>query len=287
MWSGTGSNCRPSAFQVNRAKRCADLQKRTSLTSGTALGGRCSVNANRGQYTPSTRQDNTPAQDHRDRRRHDHGRHPVGARRWPVRSVPPPRATRHSRKPATLREQRHARSRRYMDVVLLREVCQVSLVPGGGPSSPSSRNWKRAVSRSSWNFGSGSGFFGDVAAQDRVAGRGVRPVPLNEPLQEGAQGLQPLPVGVSRQGALDTRRTGRPDFVVLDVVAADTRDAANACAADRSPAAATPQRRCVPFTDHSGGQRPQWDILRGGPSAAAGSARGPAQNGVCTRAGPG
>jgi DNA-binding SARP family transcriptional activator len=28
VWSGTGSNCQPSAFQVNRAKRCADLQKR-------------------------------------------------------------------------------------------------------------------------------------------------------------------------------------------------------------------------------------------------------------------
>jgi hypothetical protein len=116
-------------------------------------------------------------------------------------------------------------------------------------------------------------------------GRGVRPVPLNDPLQEGAQGPQPLPVGVSRQGALDTRRTGRPDFVVLDVVAADTRDAANACAADTSPAAATPQRRCVPFTDHGGGQRPQWDILQGGPSAAAGSARGPGQT-ACVR-GPG
>ena len=42
-WSGAGSNRRPSAFQVNRAKRCADLRKRMSLTSGTALGGRCSV----------------------------------------------------------------------------------------------------------------------------------------------------------------------------------------------------------------------------------------------------
>jgi hypothetical protein len=42
-WSGTGSNCRPSAFQVNRAKRYADQQKRTSLTSETALGGRCEV----------------------------------------------------------------------------------------------------------------------------------------------------------------------------------------------------------------------------------------------------
>ena len=40
-WSGAGSIRRPSAFQVNRAKCCADLQKRMSLTSGTALGGRC------------------------------------------------------------------------------------------------------------------------------------------------------------------------------------------------------------------------------------------------------
>jgi len=64
-WSGTGSNCRPSAFQVNRAKRYADLQKRTSLTSGTALGGRCNVYASSAQYTPSTRQDSAPTQDHR------------------------------------------------------------------------------------------------------------------------------------------------------------------------------------------------------------------------------
>jgi hypothetical protein len=28
VWSGAGSNRRPSAFQVNRAKRCADLRKR-------------------------------------------------------------------------------------------------------------------------------------------------------------------------------------------------------------------------------------------------------------------
>src|SRR5579859_4957276 len=47
MWSGTGSNCRPSAFQVNRAKRYADLRKRTSPTSETALGGRCNMHASR------------------------------------------------------------------------------------------------------------------------------------------------------------------------------------------------------------------------------------------------
>ena len=93
-WSGTGSSCRPSAFQVNRAKRCARPARRTSLTSGTALGGRCNVHASRTQNTPSTRQDNDPTQDHRDRRWRDHDRHPVGARRWPVRTVPTPRATR-------------------------------------------------------------------------------------------------------------------------------------------------------------------------------------------------
>ena len=46
-WSGAGSNRRPSAFQVNCTKRCADLRKRTSLTSGTALGGRCEVHVSR------------------------------------------------------------------------------------------------------------------------------------------------------------------------------------------------------------------------------------------------
>ncbi len=51
VWSGAGSNRRPSAFQVNRAERCADLRKRTSLTSGTALGGRCKIHASRTQYT--------------------------------------------------------------------------------------------------------------------------------------------------------------------------------------------------------------------------------------------
>jgi hypothetical protein len=42
-----GSNRRPSAFQVNDAMRCADLRKRMSLTTGTALGGRCNVHASR------------------------------------------------------------------------------------------------------------------------------------------------------------------------------------------------------------------------------------------------
>ena len=52
MWSGAGSNRRPSAFQVNRAKRYADLRKRTSPTSETALGGRCTLYASRVSTRP-------------------------------------------------------------------------------------------------------------------------------------------------------------------------------------------------------------------------------------------
>jgi hypothetical protein len=55
-WSGAGSNRRPSAFQVNRAERRAGLRKRTSLTSGIALGGKCDVHASRGRYARSTTQ---------------------------------------------------------------------------------------------------------------------------------------------------------------------------------------------------------------------------------------
>ena len=60
VWSGTGSNCRPSAFQVNRAKRYADLRKRTSLTSETALGGRCEIYASRVQYLVEVKRRRTP-----------------------------------------------------------------------------------------------------------------------------------------------------------------------------------------------------------------------------------
>jgi hypothetical protein len=55
-------NRRPSAFQVNRAERCADLRKRTSPTSETALGGRCNFHASRVRYAPSIRQDSDPTQ---------------------------------------------------------------------------------------------------------------------------------------------------------------------------------------------------------------------------------
>jgi hypothetical protein len=48
------------AFQVNSAKRYADLQKRTSPTSETALGGRCKIHASRTRFALSTRQGNHP-----------------------------------------------------------------------------------------------------------------------------------------------------------------------------------------------------------------------------------
>ena len=60
VWSGAGSNRRPSAFQVNRAKRYADLRKRTSLTSETALGGRCEIYASRVQYLVEVKRRRTP-----------------------------------------------------------------------------------------------------------------------------------------------------------------------------------------------------------------------------------
>ena len=50
--SGAGSNRRPSAFQVNDAKRCANLRKRMSPASGTALGGRCRIDASRLSLRP-------------------------------------------------------------------------------------------------------------------------------------------------------------------------------------------------------------------------------------------
>ena len=42
------------------------------------------------------------------------------------------------------------------------------------------------------------GLLGDVPGDDRVAGRGVGPVPLDDPLEELAHGPHPLPVRVLR-----------------------------------------------------------------------------------------
>jgi hypothetical protein len=61
------------------------------------------------------------------------------------------------------------------------------------------------------------GSFGQVPAQDRVARRGVGPVPLDDPLEEHPQGAQPLPLSVLRQRpAVNTATTGEVDLEVLD-----------------------------------------------------------------------
>jgi hypothetical protein len=50
------STCRPSAFQVKHAERYADLRKRTSLRSETALGGRCEIYGSSALRSLHTRQ---------------------------------------------------------------------------------------------------------------------------------------------------------------------------------------------------------------------------------------
>jgi hypothetical protein len=68
----------------------------------------------------------------------------------------------------------------------------------------------------------------DVTADDRVAGRGVVPVPFDDPFEEHAQHPQPLPLGVRRQAvAVDTRSLVQPHLEVLDVAAADVSDGAD------------------------------------------------------------
>ena len=58
----------------------------------------------------------------------------------------------------------------------------------------------------------------DVAVQDRVAGRGVGPVPLDEPLEEDPDHAEPLTAAVLRQAlALVAGLGGEPHLVVLDV----------------------------------------------------------------------
>jgi hypothetical protein len=69
------------------------------------------------------------------------------------------------------------------------------------------------------------GFLGDVPGDHRVAGRGIGPVPLDDPLEELAHGPHPLPVRLRGDGlAAAPGAGGQPDLVVLDVIAADVTD---------------------------------------------------------------
>src|SRR6266513_3050186 len=78
-----------------------------------------------------------------------------------------------------------------------------------------------AASRSPGNFGSGSGFLG--MSPPRTGLRGGASGQSHSMIRSGerAQGPQPLPVGVGRQGAFGAGLAGQPDLEVLDVVAAD------------------------------------------------------------------
>jgi hypothetical protein len=80
------------------------------------------------------------------------------------------------------------------------------------------------------------GFLRDITAEDRVAGRGIGPVPLDDPLEERAQGPQPLPVSVRRQGAaFGAGLAGQPHLVILDIVAADLGHGLDAGASQDPP----------------------------------------------------
>ena len=73
------------------------------------------------------------------------------------------------------------------------------------------------------------GLFRDVPADDRVAGRRIGPVPLDDPLEELAHCAQPLPARFRRDHpAVDAWLGGQPHLVVLDVVAADITDCGDA-----------------------------------------------------------
>jgi hypothetical protein len=73
------------------------------------------------------------------------------------------------------------------------------------------------------------GLLRDVTVDDRVAGRRIRPVPLDDPLEEGAHHPQPLPMCLRRDRPATWVRLGRkPHLEVLDVVAAHRGDGVQA-----------------------------------------------------------
>jgi hypothetical protein len=98
-----------------------------------------------------------------------------------------------------------------------------------------------AASRSSRNFGSGSGFPRDHG----VARRGVRPVPFNEPLEELADGPHPLPVRLRRdQPACAPGPGSQPHLEVLDVIAPEVTDSPLPGLGDHPPCEVTQRVVC-------------------------------------------
>ena len=87
------------------------------------------------------------------------------------------------------------------------------------------------------------GAWRDVAADDRVAGRRVGPVPLDDPLEERPQRPQPLPVRLLRDRlAARAGLGGQPDLEVLDVIAADLGDPTRCSCVGEHPAGELAQR---------------------------------------------
>jgi hypothetical protein len=86
------------------------------------------------------------------------------------------------------------------------------------------------------------GFVGDVPGDDRVAGRRVGPVPLDDPLEELPHRAHPLPVRLLRDRPPTAPGPGgQPYLVVLDVIAADVTDRGQAGLGDH-PAGQLAQR---------------------------------------------
>ena len=117
---------------------------------------------------------------------------------------------------------------------------------GGGAGGGHQPGGVAVVEELGQRFGAGW----DVAADDRVAGRGVGPVPLDDPFEEHAQHPQPLTLRARRQAVAAHAGLGdEPHLEVLDVAAADRRRrCARRCgraASGRTGAASRrPPRRC-------------------------------------------
>ena len=83
----------------------------------------------------------------------------------------------------------------------------------------------------------------DVATDDRVAGGGVGPVPLDDSFEEHAQHVQPLTLRGRRQTvAADAGLVGEPHLVVLDVTTTDVGDGPHVGVLEQ-PAGELPQRQ--------------------------------------------
>ena len=125
------------------------------------------------------------------------------------------------------------------------------------------------------------GLFRDVPGDDRVAGRRVGPVPLDDPLEERPDGPHPLPVRLGGSSAARPWPGGQPYLVVLDVVAAHLGDAVKpgvgsstgrTGAARRPPRPRCPGRGTRPAAADTAGSSPRPAARRPDPAHCAAAA---------------